>query len=89
MSYLPCVHVTDTLATSTAATAHRGDSARDELVEAIRDACRVHGFFQITNHGVAPELLDAILEKSELLFSLPHGVKQKYSKGGLGTALPM
>lgn len=59
-----------------------GDStAKEDLVERVREACLEKGFFQIINHGVSENLQKAIFEQSRDLFSLPMEEKQKYDKG--------
>src|SRR5882757_3677250 len=44
---------------------------RRGVVEAIRDACLSKGFFYISNHGIAPSLIDAALRESRNFFALP------------------
>jgi isopenicillin N synthase-like dioxygenase len=41
------------------------------VAEQIQAACRQHGFFYVTGHGVAPELLDDLADASAEFFSLP------------------
>ncbi len=41
------------------------------IVAAIRDACLSKGFFYITNHGIAPSLIAAVLQESRNFFALP------------------
>ncbi|KAL2673546.1 hypothetical protein Neosp_011988 [[Neocosmospora] mangrovei] len=61
--------------------AFESDSAAHEsLVSQLRSACQSHGFFQLTGHGIPQSLLDAALEQSQDLFSLPLEVKEKYDK---------
>ncbi|KAK1533137.1 hypothetical protein CPAR01_09845 [Colletotrichum paranaense] len=54
--------------------------AKKILVEQLEAACRSHGFFQLTGHGIPQSLLDAALDQSKELFSLPLEVKEKYDK---------
>ncbi|CAM1508990.1 Fc.00g027290.m01.CDS01 [Cosmosporella sp. VM-42] len=57
------------------------DAAAQKLVvEQIRDACLRNGFFQIINHGVPVEVLEAVFEQSKDLFNLPIEEKMKYSR---------
>jgi isopenicillin N synthase-like dioxygenase len=37
----------------------------------VRSACLAKGFFQLTNHGVAAELQDAVFEQARAFFALP------------------
>jgi isopenicillin N synthase-like dioxygenase len=41
------------------------------VAEQIQAACRQHGFFYVTGHGVAQELLDDLADASAEFFSLP------------------
>ncbi|CAL5014584.1 unnamed protein product [Urochloa decumbens] len=45
--------------------------------EAVREACRTHGFFRAVNHGVPPELMARALELSAAFFALPDEEKAK------------
>lgn len=42
-----------------------------DVAEAIRAACLSKGFFYITNHGIAPALVEAVLRESRRFFELP------------------
>ncbi|KIW31616.1 uncharacterized protein PV07_03243 [Cladophialophora immunda] len=48
-----------------------------EFLQALGQACRDKGFFQLTNHGVEPELQRRIFAASKELFSLPLEEKLK------------
>ncbi|XLU95241.1 hypothetical protein S245_009593 [Arachis hypogaea] len=37
----------------------------------VREACVKHGFFQVTNHGVDQELIDAAYQEVDTIFGLP------------------
>ncbi len=52
--------------------------------EAISKACREHGFFYVSGHGVSEELQRDIAEKSAQFFKLPENEKLKIAmhKGG-------
>lgn len=52
--------------------------------EAIREACREHGFFYISGHGVSEELQRELAEKSAAFFALSEEEKLKIAmaKGG-------
>lgn len=50
----------------------RGDAAATaEAAALIRLACRNHGFFQVTNHGVDPDLIKAAYDQVETIFKMP------------------
>ncbi|KAG6595142.1 Gibberellin 20 oxidase 1-A, partial [Cucurbita argyrosperma subsp. sororia] len=50
----------------------RGDAAATaEAAALIRQACRNHGFFQVTNHGMDPDLINAAYEHVETIFNMP------------------
>jgi isopenicillin N synthase-like dioxygenase len=51
-----------------------------EIITAIRDACTTTGFFQITNHGISPDLQKAVFEGSKKFFELPMEEKVKLDK---------
>ena len=48
-----------------------------EFLQALGEACRDKGFFQLTNHGVDPELQRRIFAASKELFELPLEEKLK------------
>jgi isopenicillin N synthase-like dioxygenase len=56
-------------------TGDEGGIAR--ATEAVREACRTHGFFRAVNHGVPAELLARALELSAAFFALPDEEKAK------------
>lgn len=45
----------------------------------MRSACLAKGFFQLTNHGIAPELQDAVFEQARAFFALPLEEKMEIS----------
>lgn len=47
-----------------------------QIAIAIRDACKSPGFFQITGHGVPPELRADLLAHLKLFFALPASSKK-------------
>ncbi|KAJ4712146.1 putative Gibberellin 20-oxidase [Melia azedarach] len=47
------------------------ESATAEAVELIRTACLKHGFFQVINHGVDVNLMNAAAEEIDTIFELP------------------
>ncbi|KAK4772410.1 hypothetical protein SAY86_014185 [Trapa natans] len=46
-------------------------SAAARAAELVRAACLSHGFFQVTNHGVCPELIEAAYREVDRIFELP------------------
>ncbi|KAL6651930.1 hypothetical protein ACP70R_010855 [Stipagrostis hirtigluma subsp. patula] len=56
--------------------------------EAVRDACRTHGFFRAINHGVPAELMARALELSATFFALPDEEKAK-SRPAEGSKAPL
>ncbi|KIX95337.1 uncharacterized protein Z520_08854 [Fonsecaea multimorphosa CBS 102226] len=59
--------------------AFRGENEelKAEFLQALGQACRDKGFFQLTNHGVDPELQRRIFAASKELFDLPLEEKLK------------
>ena len=57
---------------------HSDPPRRTQAVEAIKHACEVWGFFQVTNHGVAQETLDEILEGVRGFHEEPNETKAKF-----------
>ncbi len=52
------------------------------VAQALDDACISSGFFIVTGHGVAPELVDDVVAVSREFFRLPPEVKQKVAPPG-------
>ncbi|KAL8172437.1 hypothetical protein V2J09_024241 [Rumex salicifolius] len=48
-------------------------------VKKVREACEEWGFFQITNHGIRPELMNRAREAWREFFHQPMELKQKYA----------
>ncbi|CAL5029730.1 unnamed protein product [Urochloa decumbens] len=68
-------------------TGDEGGIAR--ATEAVREACRTHGFFRAVNHGVPAELLVRALELSAAFFTLPDEEKVNVRPAaGYNTPLP-
>ncbi|CAL5025153.1 unnamed protein product [Urochloa decumbens] len=68
-------------------TGDEGGIAR--ATEAVREACRTHGFFRAVNHGVPAELLARALELSAAFFALPDEEKVNVRPAaGYNTPLP-
>ena len=47
------------------------------VVDAVRDACKKTGFFQVTGHGLSPKLQKELLAASEKFFSLGYNQKRE------------
>lgn len=57
---------------------YRGDRAAREAVAArIGEACRRHGFFYASGHGIPPPLQGALREQAGEFFALPHEEKMR------------
>ncbi|RID80784.1 hypothetical protein BRARA_A03420 [Brassica rapa] len=54
-------------------------SGNEEERERMSEACREFGFFQVINHGVRPELMEAAREAWRSFFNLPVEAKEVYS----------
>ncbi|XP_010558077.1 PREDICTED: flavonol synthase/flavanone 3-hydroxylase-like [Tarenaya hassleriana] len=52
---------------------------KTSILEEVSEACREWGFFQVLNHGVKPELMDAAREAWRGFFHLPMEIKQGYA----------
>lgn len=55
-------------------------SSEDDLVRQIAEACSTWGFFQLTNHGVPPDLVGEFHDQMKEFFALPHDVKQRLKR---------
>lgn len=54
----------------------RGDEeATSHAAELVRIACLNHGFFQVTNHGVPQELIEAAYNENNSIFNIPFNKK--------------
>jgi len=49
---------------------------RAAFLAELRDVLRDHGFFYLTGHGVAPDLIDATLALAKRFFRLPEKEKE-------------
>lgn len=56
-------------------------ASRQAVADAIGNASREVGFFYITGHGVAPELIDGVRAAAKSLFALPMAEKMAYYIG--------
>lgn len=52
-----------------------------EAAEAIQEAARTWGFFQVINHGIPIHVLDNVIEAAHIFFELPPEEKMKYLRG--------
>ena len=48
------------------------------LIAQIDQACRTHGFLQVCDHGVAPDVMAAVQRASRAFFALPEATKQRW-----------
>ncbi len=51
-----------------------------EVVEAVADASARFGFFQVVNHGLAPELLDSVWVATRTFFARPQAEKRRLQR---------
>ena len=61
------------------------EKAIANAAELVRTACLKHGFFQVINHGVDPDLIDAAYHEIDSIFKLPLSKKMgaKRKPGGV------
>lgn len=53
---------------------------RSEIINQIAQACELHGFFQVKNHGVPEEMINGILRLAREFFRLPESQRlENYS----------
>ncbi len=52
------------------------DLATPGAAAAVDDACRRFGFFQVAGHGVADEIVEAMLDAAERFFHAPTAIKE-------------
>lgn len=88
---LPVVDVGPLVAQETAsphatAAAHGTAAGLTATARQIEAACREHGFFYVTGHGVAPELLTRLAETSTAFFALPPADKMEIAMARGGPA---
>ena len=55
-----------------------GTDGRDAVAAQIGAACRAHGFFYVTGHGVDPALVRRLEDLSHRFFALPEETKMKW-----------
>ena len=61
-------------------------AGRTEAARQIEAACREHGFFYVTGHGVAPDLLVRLTRASAAFFALPQAAKMEIAMARGGPA---
>lgn len=61
-------------------------SPRGEVASAIREACRAHGFFYVTGHGIEEALIQRLDTLARKFFALPEEVKARYAMARGGRA---
>ena len=60
-----------------------GDAnALADAARAVDEACRTSGFFVITGHGIAPELVEEVMAAGRRFFQLPYADKQRVAPPG-------
>lgn len=52
----------------------------DDVIEAVGQACRDWGFFQIVGHGVAQSEIESVLDLSRRYFALPAQTKRRHMR---------
>ncbi|GAB2228530.1 hypothetical protein Droror1_Dr00022650 [Drosera rotundifolia] len=62
------------------------DVEPSSVIQQIRDACRLYGFFLVVNHGVSREMMEEMIKVGHEFFNLPLEEKMKlYSEDPLKT----
>lgn len=59
----------------------RGGPGADEVVAAVETAARDTGFFLITGHGVAPQIISRLYDSARAYFDLPDAYKRSHGRG--------
>ena len=57
-----------------------------EVARQIEAACREHGFFYVTGHGVAPDMLARLTAACAAFFALPQAAKMEIAMARGGPA---
>lgn len=55
------------------------EAAMAAAAETVRETCIKHGFFQVTNHGVDPNLIASAYQEFDSIFGLPLSEKLRHS----------
>ncbi|KAK6929132.1 Non-hem dioxygenase N-terminal domain [Dillenia turbinata] len=53
-------------------------SNRSEVIASLAKACEEYGFFQLTNHGIASNVISHMSDASKRFFELPYDERSKY-----------
>lgn len=53
---------------------------RDNVIDDVRRACRVYGFFQLVGHGIPLDLQEKMIDCSKTFFDLPLEEKKKVGR---------
>ena len=77
---IPLIDLSPLLATPTPTGGDQIPEALQGLVAEVEAACRVWGFFQVTNHGVPAELLEGIKSAAREFFALPLEEKRRTTR---------
>jgi isopenicillin N synthase-like dioxygenase len=56
------------------------ENRREEITEQLWLAATQIGFFQLSNHGIDPQDIDAAFKESERFFNLPESIKSQYPR---------
>ncbi|NJP89968.1 isopenicillin N synthase family oxygenase [Nonomuraea sp. FMUSA5-5] len=80
MSELPVIDIAPLLQ------AEAADPGKRAVADAIGAACREHGFFYVSGHGVPPALIERLDAASRRFFALPEPVKDEISMARGGRA---
>lgn len=59
----------------------RGEQRASEVVRAVETAARDTGFFLITGHGVAPDVISRLYDSARAYFDLPDDYKRAHGRG--------
>ena len=81
---LPVVDVAPLLTQQAAG--HGATAGLTATARQIEAACREHGFFYVTGHGVAPDLLTRLAQASTAFFALPRAEKMEIAMARGGPA---
>jgi isopenicillin N synthase-like dioxygenase len=55
-------------------------AARASIVDQLRYACLRHGFFYLTNHGIAPSLMEQVVTQARRFFALDEHTKRQVAQ---------
>ncbi|THU01993.1 isopenicillin N synthase family oxygenase [Lampropedia puyangensis] len=75
---LPIIDISALVASATASQANINHDAVANVAKQINQACREHGFFYVSNHGIAQSLIDALDSQSRAFFALDEATKMQW-----------